>query len=646
MSGLKSKAANRKNGSGNGFLDEELIRELCSRLREGGKLRKKLPGGQQLFIDRQLPYIFVYRRRESPMDDWGTAELITEEASFFVDHANDGRSDAPLVVQAVARELSGSFGAFLIIEVWSGEEVALSNALPIGTPEFKIFHSKSEPVTPYMIVLAKQLSLLKLVKEHGSVVGLLPTKAPPAPPGLKPLMNSKQLQAINAHLIGIEVAPIYREPGRDLVFPSVLKSLQKRFSKVLEKTIFEFMKRQTTMCPPNYLALGRRSLVQSVWQVDRMLTEVASGIDFLLLVTPTNTHQAFEEFKKTMYRGTPNFLYHPPPFDPVILKRQLYKSPVERIEDPTLAQMFREQQFDIESRITMVAERGKRNFLYSSLQLYERPSKTLVALATKIMESVPEASPGEPSHRMLTADEFAEMAEAELEYYRAQCPDLESRAVVRADVPGVLVSQGDLLIGKERKIYQGRARALLSHEVGTHIVTNYNGRAQQFSQLRSGLPGYDELQEPLAVLAEYLVGGLSPRRMRQLAARVLAVHWLVDDATFADVFKKLTQDYGFPHEAAFLITMRVFRGGGFTKDVVYLRGLVKLLKLLSEGLDFEMLFVGKFGISYLPIVRELMFRKILIPAKMRPHFMDSPESQELLAKLRKGATVIDLISNV
>ncbi len=45
------------------------------------------------------------------------------------------------------------------------------------------------------------------------------------------------------------------------------------------------------------------------------------------------------------------------------------------------------------------------------------------------------------------------------------------------------------------------------------------------------------------------------------------------------------------------------------------------------------------------IVRELMFRKILIPAKMRPHFLDQPHSQELLAKLRKGATVIDLISN-
>ena len=41
---------------------------------------------------------------------------------------------------------------------------------------------------------------------------------------------------------------------------------------------------------------------------------------------------------------------------------------------------------------------------------------------------------------------------------------------------------------------------------------------------RSGLAGHEETQEGLAVLAEYLVGGLTASRLRQLAARVVAVH--------------------------------------------------------------------------------------------------------------------------
>ena len=47
--------------------------------------------------------------------------------------------------------------------------------------------------------------------------------------------------------------------------------------------------------------------------------------------------------------------------------------------------------------------------------------------------------------------------------------------------------------------------ALLHHEVGTHLVTHVNGTHQPIKVLGVGLAGYDETQEGLAVLAEYLV---------------------------------------------------------------------------------------------------------------------------------------------
>ncbi|MBZ0187863.1 MAG: DUF1704 domain-containing protein, partial [Candidatus Obscuribacterales bacterium] len=199
------------------------------------------------------------------------------------------------------------------------------------------------------------------------------------------------------------------------------------------------------------------------------------------------------------------------------------------------------------------------------------------------------------------------------------------------------------LIGRERKIFVGRAEALLGHEVGTHILTNYNGKAQPFRQLSAGLPGYDELQEPLAVLAEYLVGGLSNRRMRTLAARVIAVDALVAGGSFVDVFRILTREYRLHKDLAFGITMRVFRSGGFTKDVVYLRGLINLLEHLRHGLDLKSLYVGKFGMDYLPIIRELLWRKILVPPKLLPHFFASEESMKRLDRLKEGLTVLELV---
>jgi hypothetical protein len=73
------------------------------------------------------------------------------------------------------------------------------------------------------------------------------------------------------------------------------------------------------------------------------------------------------------------------------------------------------------------------------------------------------------------------------------------------------------------------------------VLTYYNGRAQPLRQLYTGLAGYDELQEGLAVLAEYLADGLDASRMRVLAARVVAAHSVEHGATFTDTFRMLTR---------------------------------------------------------------------------------------------------------
>jgi uncharacterized protein (TIGR02421 family) len=179
--------------------------------------------------------------------------------------------------------------------------------------------------------------------------------------------------------------------------------------------------------------------------------------------------------------------------------------------------------------------------------------------------------------------------------------------------------------------------------VGTHIVTYVNGRAQPLRQLSVGLPAYDELQEGIAVLSEYLVGGFSRPRLRLLAARVLAVHRMINGASFVEVFRELDRAHDFAQRAAFNITMRVFRGGGLTKDIVYLRGLVGVLAYLREGGELEPLLVGKLGPQHVPIVEELQWRKVLVPPPLRPRHLDDPEAVRRLTDLRRGVAVLDLV---
>jgi uncharacterized protein (TIGR02421 family) len=215
---------------------------------------------------------------------------------------------------------------------------------------------------------------------------------------------------------------------------------------------------------------------------------------------------------------------------------------------------------------------------------------------------------------------------------------------VRRDiVTGLMVSRGSLLISAHARFPASRVEPLLQHEIGTHVLTYHNGRTQPFRQLYSGLAGYEALQEGLAVLAEHLVGGLSRPRLRLLAARVVAAGLLTDGASFVDTFRELNGRYGFERRTAFTITMRIYRGGGLTKDAVYLGGLRQILDYLGKGGTLLPLFIGKIAADHVPIINELQWRKVLRNPALTPRYMDRPDAQSRLEELSKGVTVINLI---
>ena len=100
------------------------------------------------------------------------------------------------------------------------------------------------------------------------------------------------------------------------------------------------------------------------------------------------------------------------------------------------------------------------------------------------------------------------------------------------------------------------------------------------------------------------------------------------------------------HRTAFMVTMRVYRGGGLTKDACYLRGLCKVLAYLAKGGELAPLFVGKIGIEHVPIVRELMWRGVLKEPPLVPRYMGQPETEKRVESLHRGMSVMDLIGKI
>ena len=193
-------------------------------------------------------------------------------------------------------------------------------------------------------------------------------------------------------MLGLEVDPVFRDAATGEPFPLVRRALHKGISRAIKRTVFEFTRRQTSHRPPHYQALGRQSLVKAVWAIDRDLAHISNAFDFLLQVTPVNVDEAWAGFRRGRFDVEPEFSSRPLKLDPSLEKRKLFQIPIERIADPTLAQLFRDQQTEIDRKLTMLGDRGTPRFLYGSLQVFGGVDAPLLALAYEILNRVPPRS--------------------------------------------------------------------------------------------------------------------------------------------------------------------------------------------------------------------------------------------------------------
>ena len=372
--------------------------------------------------------------------------------------------------------------------------------------------------------------------------------------------------------------------------------------------------------------------------VDRALSDLALSFRFLLDVTPVEPLRLREEFWST--RRTPRFEYRELEDDPTLVAERLDAVPVEDVEDPTLAALLLAKQRELELMTEMLTCRGTPEFRALSIEQYGAVSPGLLRSARDVLDTVPR--PSRDRGPFLDAEEFLGLARAELDRYRRIAPDIELHAELSEGSTGVMVSNGELLVAPTARVEADRADALLQHEVGTHVLTFVNGGHQPLRTLATGLAGHEETQEGLAVLAEHLVGSLTAGRLRQLAARVVAVHDMVDGAEFAEVYDGLVaQDV--PEEQAFTIAMRVFRSGGLTKDAVYLRGLQELVDHLGAGKDLTPLWLGKMPLTAVPLVEDLLQRGVLVAPLLVPLYLDRSDARSRLERIAQIDTLAQLV---
>ncbi|MEO6221467.1 MAG: tyrosine/phenylalanine carboxypeptidase domain-containing protein, partial [Ginsengibacter sp.] len=303
--------------------------------------------------------------------------------------------------------------------------------------------------------------------------------------------------------------------------------------------------------------------------------------------------------------------------------------------------LLRDKRMELEKQLIMLEERGTKKFLHTSQSIYGDIDEDVKNAALSLLnDKIPNE---QTEYCTVNGVDFARAADAELEKYRKNFPQLELRVKIKDNVSGLMVSASELSVGKDLNISEGRVEALIQHEVGTHILTYCNGHAQPLHLMYAGFAGYEQLQEGIAVLSEFFVGGLNINRLKLLAARVIAVDALIHGSDFIETYRMLSNDYGFNGKTSFNIAMRVHRGGGYTKDAIYLKGLMQLLSFIKDGGDITHLYGGKFALEHLPLIEELVHLRILKKPYL-PAYLSTEHAKAKMKMIKKGIHLKELIT--
>ena len=233
-------------------------------------------------------------------------------------------------------------------------------------------------------------------------------------------------------------------------------------------------------------------------------------------------------------REDPNpFTYRELIVDPGIIDARLKAIDVSSVEDATLGDLLRAKKKRLKTKLDMLRARNTPGFLPLSIEQYGAAGRVLpsgpgdprsrpvpVGGGGDRVDAVQSAGAGQDRarHSQLIQPDIDVHVAGQTRCHRGHCVRTRTRGL-RHPVPASRV----------RRAPPARGR--------TDLVTYVNGSHQPNTVDGHGLAGYEENRGGLAVFGEFLVGGLLPHRLRQLAVRVVAVDRMVAGDSFARVHR-------------------------------------------------------------------------------------------------------------
>ena len=311
-----------------------------------------------------------------------------------------------------------------------------------------------------------------------------------------------------------------------------------------------------------------------------------------------------------------------PPFDPTDTLRLLDEAREQFVFSPLINRWLFNIADNLETGARLISATGTPEFFEYSRKLYGAPKdgltdeeNTTLDLAIQfdgLFEEFEDLDLGAPPAACISATTVADaMRDAVQSMFGNEAPDV---MVVDELSANALAGPRRIRIRASACFTDKDIQQLIHHESHIHVATSLNGLAQRDLRiLAASHPGTTRTQEGLAVFAEFITGAMDLDRFRRLADRVIATQLAIEGADFIDVYEYFLDRTGMP-EQAFENARRVFRGGvltggaPFTKDIVYLDGLLRVHNFLRTAVAsgradcLRLLFCGKLDLEDLPVI--------------------------------------------
>ena len=425
-------------------------------------------------------------------------------------------------------------------------------------------------------------------------------------------------------VLATEVSKVYCNEETGERYPAIVRAVQAALKQAVIDHAWAFAKRHTTHRSPEAAGLLSSEPTDALREVDRQLYDLVKDFEVLNFVNPINIASERKAFFAAKAATNPQFEYRPLMLDPFDLKRRLLRIPVETIADDAIRGLYESTISAYLDKVDLLSTLGTPDFLYNSLRYYGRPTDDDMRNVQYLLHLPAVADELRPEKRVGTDEARQAFIDGMAAYGFKGKVQVTSRIVADAMVNN---SERKVLIKKGATFRPKELRYLVHHEIGVHMVTTMNAAAQPLKLMGIGTRVSTRTQEGLAVLAEYLSGNTTLKRLKELAYRVVAVEMMVQGEDFVEVYRHLTHELDMPAMDAFNLTTRVFRGGGLTKDYLYLQGLREVFGLWREQADLSPLLIGKCSMAYYDTLEEMMQRGMLHPPKYVPLPFQEPSPE-------------------